>query len=534
MKKIFTSLSLFSLILISAQSTELVFVFFKDKPNKAAFYANPTSELSQKSLERRNQKSIALNDQDAPIETSYIEKIKTLGFTVTDYSKWLNGVAVNATPTQIELIKSQNFVTSVESFVKNNGGKLIPPKDRINKWMDFNTSKTNFNYGEANDQIEQINLKPLHEAGYTGKNVSIAVIDTGFPTVNTGSAFLRLRNNNQIKGGYNFVSKNNDIYNPNLNLHGAVCLGAIGGFLDGQFVGTAPDSDFYLYVSENAEVEIPEEELYWIEAAEEADRNGVDVISTSLGYTTFDDSRYDYTYADMNGRTSFIARGAQVASEKGILISFAAGNDGNKTWHYISTPADNAKVFSIGAVDINGDSSVFSSFGPNADNVIKPDVTARGTTTATVFNHNLFYSSGTSLSNPLAAGGVASLMQALPKNINIETLKNTLRQNASLSNNPTDQQGYGILNFGKTLDSFLATSDRSTSKKISIYPNPAKSLATIKTDENIISLEIYDQLGRLLQRGNSKQVDISKFEKGVYILKVKTEQKEYIEKLIKE
>lgn len=533
MKKIITSLALFSLITISAQSTELVFVFFKDKPNKAAFYANPSSELSQKSLDRRTQKSIALNDQDAPIESTYIQNIKNLGFTVTDYSKWLNGVAVNATTAQIATIKSQNYVASVESFVKNSGGKMKLDSEKPRKFKDKTFSKTDFNYGEAAEQIDQINLRPLHVAGYTGKNITIAVIDTGFPSVNTGSAYKRLRDNGQIKGGYNFISKNNDIYNQGFNIHGTVCLGAIGGYINNQFVGTAPDADFYLYASENADIEIPEEELYWIEAAEEADRKGVDLISTSLGYYEFDDSRYDYTYDDMNGTTSFIARGAQIAFEKGIFVSFAAGNEANDPWHYIITPADNAKVFSIGAVDVNGDSSTFSSFGPNSVGVIKPDVTARGTNTATVYNNDIFFSSGTSLANPVAAGAVASLLQALPKSINLDTLKNALRSKASLYPNHDDQKGFGILNLGNTLTS-LATTDISKSKNISIFPNPVKNMVNIKTDEKINSVEIYDNLGRLILKNDKAQTDISKLEKGVYYLKVKTSQKEYIEKIIKE
>ena len=200
MKKILTTLMLGAMIFGRAQQTELVFVFFKDKPNKAAFYANPLSELSQKSLDRRMQKSIDINDQDAPIEQSYIQNIRNLGFSVTDYSKWLNGVAVNATAAQIETLKSQAFVSHVESFVKNRNGGKKNQADRPNKWKDFTANKTNFNYGDAAAQIDQINVRPLHVAGYTGAGIDIAVIDTGYPSVNTGNAFKRLRDNGKIKG----------------------------------------------------------------------------------------------------------------------------------------------------------------------------------------------------------------------------------------------------------------------------------------------------------------------------------------------
>ncbi|MDP9955535.1 hypothetical protein J2X97_001172 [Epilithonimonas hungarica] len=532
MRKIFTILSV-SFSLIATAQTELVFVFFKDKPNKAAFYSSPLTELTQKSLDRRAKLGIALTDQDAPIEPTYIQNIKNLGFTVTDYSKWLNGVAVNATSAQIQSLSQQSFVDHVESFVKNPNGGIR--KEKIEKFKEFSNrdALTTFNYGGGLNQINQINVRALHVAGFTGSGMTIAVIDTGFPTVDTGNAYKRLRDNGQIKGGYNFISKNTDIYNTSLNTHGSICMGAIGGYLDNQFVGTAPDADFYLYASEDGANEIPEEELYWIEAAEEADRKGVDIISTSLGYTDFDDSRYDYTYADMNGTTSFIARGAQIAAEKGIFLTVSAGNSGNSAWHYLGTPGDNEKVFTIGAVTSQGNVSSFSSFGPNSAGVIKPDGSARGTDTYTVYGSQVTQASGTSLSNPVAAGGVACLLQALPTGTPLEEVKAKLRQNASLYPNPTSQMGYGILNFYKTYQSYLGVNEVNKIQ-IKIYPNPAKDLINITSDKKINSVEVYDYLGRLIKTEFSNKVNISQLLKGNYLLKIKTDSGESIEKLIKE
>ena len=534
-RKIFTILSVGFSFIAMAQ-TELVFVFFKDKPNKAAFYSNPLSELSQKSLDRRVNLGIALSDQDAPIETTYIANIQNLGFEVTDYSKWLNGVAVNATPDEIQTLAQQSYVDHVESFVRNpNGGKR---QNKIEKFKKFNqefanrNALTNFNYGSGLAQIDQVNIRALHIAGFTGTGMTIAVIDTGFPTVNTGSAFKRLRDNGKIKGGFNFINKSADIYNQSLNSHGTVCLGTMGGFLENQFVGTAPDADFYLYASEDADNEIPEEQLYWIEAAEEADRKGVDVISTSLGYTTFDDSRYDYTYANMDGTTSFIARGAQMATEKGIFVTFAAGNDGNSSWHYVSTPADNTKVFTIGSVNAQNKSSSFSSYGPNAAGAIKPDGAARGSETYTVYGNQVTQASGTSLANPLAAGGVACLLQSQPKTVSREEIKNKLRQNASLYPDYDDQKGYGILNFYKTFETLAAVDLKKT--KIKIYPNPAKDVLNISTEKAIITVEIYDSLGRLIKTETGNNINVSQLSKGNYLIKIKTNGQELIEKFIKE
>lgn len=532
MRKILSFALMGTFLFVSAQ-TELVFVYFKDKPNKAAFYASPTSELSQKSLDRRARYGIALNDQDAPIEPSYIQNVQNLGFVVKDYSKWMNGVAVNATSAQIAILQQQPYVQMVERFIKHPSGGKMTPEKMANKFDEFNKSVlTEFNYGSGLAQINQVNLRPLHVAGYTGAGVTIAVIDTGFPRVNTGSAYSRIRNNGQIKGGYNFINKSNDIYNTSMNNHGSYCLGVIAGYISNQYVGSAPDADFYLYASEDGANEIPEELIYWTEAAEEADRKGVDVISTSLGYYDFDDTRYNLLYEDMNGTTSFIARTAQIAVEKGIFVLAAAGNEALNPWHYIITPADNEKVFTVGGVTSTGASSSFSSYGPNAAGQVKPDASARGTNTAMAYNNSATTSSGTSFATPLAAGGVACLIQAMP-NRPLAEIRELLRQKSSIYPNTTPQLGYGILNFGNTYAT-MGSDNTTKMGQLKIFPNPVVNTFSIDTHEKIISIELYDVLGRKIQQlNNEKTSNIEHLASGLYFIKVKTDQKEYVEKLIK-
>jgi len=531
MKKIIQIYFLFFFSFAFSQ-TELVFVYFKDKPNASAFLANPLSELSQKAIDRRSNLGISITAQDAPIEPTYIQNIQNLGFTVNDKSKWLNGVAVIATAAQIAQLQAEPYVLKIESFVKNNLSGKISKKEKFPKNL---SSKISFNYGNSLAQIEQVNLRTLHVQGFTGTGVSIAVIDTGFPTVNTGSAFARMRNNGQIKDVYNFISKNTDVYNTSLNNHGTNCLGIIGGYLDGTFVGAAPDAEFYLYASEIGNLEIPEEELYWIQAAEEADRKGVDIISTSLGYGDFfDDDRYNYSYAQMNGNSSFIARAAQIATEKGIIVVVAAGNEGNLTWKYIVTPADNEKVFTIGGVDSTGNPSIFTSFGPNSAGKVKPDASARGTSTYFAYNNGAYPGNGTSYATPLSAGGIACLLQAIPNSTNREFLKNTLRQTASLYPNYTDQLGYGILNFGQVLSSFLKTNEFYSKNKAIVYPNPAKQEINIFSTQKIEKISVYNSLGQFLFDSKTTKINIDKLEKGLYFLKIKTPSSETVEKFIKE
>lgn len=532
MKK-FIYIFLFLIGIFTNAQTELVFVYFKDKPNSAAFFANPTLELTQKSLDRRSNLGIALVEQDAPIEPTYIQNIKDLGYTVTDYSKWLNGVAVEADAAQIADLKTKPYVEKVESFIVHPATPIIK-KEKENKFENIDkNSLTSFNYGLGAAQIDQVNLRAVHVAGYTGKNITIAVIDTGFPTVDTGSVYARIRTNNQIKGGYNFVNKSSDIYNVTLDNHGSYCLGVIAGYVENSFVGSAPDADFYLYASEDNTKEVPQEELYWIEAAEEADRKGVDIISTSLGYYDFDDPRYNLLYSDMDGKTSFIARGAEIATKKGIIVVAANGNEATKAFHYLITPADNKDVFSIGAVTSTGDAASFSSFGPNANGDIKPDGSTRGQITYMGFNNAVTSGGGTSFATPLAAGGIACILQANYSE-NRDTIKDLLRQKASLYPAHDDQRGFGILNFGEVMNNVLATSSEIKQNNLKIYPNPVTDILNVKSSETLLSVEIFDNLGRKIKNlKNTYQNNIHNLQPGIYYLKIKTEKAKYIEKFIK-
>lgn len=528
----------FCLILVTSiikSQTQLVFVYFTDKPNKAAFYANPLSELSQKSLDRRTSLGIQLNDQDAPIEPTYLQNLTNLGFNVVDSSKWLNGVALQATTAQVAVLQSQPYVQSVQSFARNAGNSSTggPQPKNLVLTNPINTNQIIYNYGQALNQIEQVNLKPLHLANFTGNGVTIAVIDTGFPTVDTGSAFAYIRNNNKIKGGYNFISKNSDIYNPSLPAHGTAVLGDISGFIQDTFVGSAIDADLYLYCSEINPAEIPEEEIYWIEAAEEADRKGVDIISTSLGYYYFDDPQYNYSYSDMNGSTSFIARAAGIAVDKGIFVIAANGNSGNAPWHYLLTPADNEKVFSIGAVDASGNPGVFSSYGPNSAGVIKPDASARGVAATTVLDGSTLTGDGTSLSAPIAAGGVACLIQAFP-NLDRNVMRNRLRQTASLYPNHTDQMGYGILNFWNFYQNNLSLSENEAINiSCEIYPNPTNDFVIIKTKHIVDHVDVYDNIGRLVySAAKQNKINVKEFQAATYYFKIQIKNQTFYKKIL--
>lgn len=535
MKQLFTLIILF--FCGWAFSQDLVLVKFSDKPNAQYYYDNPLEMLTQKAIDRRAKYSIPFNIQDVPVETTYVSQVESLGIDTVAVSKWFNGVFAWATETQISQMEALPFVSEVESFVKIEGPKIYTPQgDKFENDLLGNVQPDgtlDFNYGWTEEQVTQLKLDYLHNLGFTGEGITIAIMDNGFPGVNTLGGFSYIRNNGQIKGGYNFIENNENIYAR--GTHGTMVLSTIGGYIENQYVGTAIDADFYLFITENTDHELPDEEVHWISAAERADYLGVDVINTSLGYNEFDDSRYNYVYDDMDGQTAFITRGAQIAAEKGMMVVNSAGNSGNSAWHYITAPADGVDVFTIGAVDQYGISAGFSSYGPSADGRVKPDVTARGKDAAIIrANGSLDHSNGTSFSSPIMAGAMACFIQAHPNELP-SNLRQIVRQTASRYTNPTDQLGYGIPNFELAHNSLMSVVDLSSQNLVSVYPNPTSGLVNLQSDEKIQSIQLISIEGKLVRKyASSSQLNIQDLPNGVYLLKIQLENGKFeIKKIVK-
>ena len=527
------------LIFFSTQvfSQDLVLIKFMDKPSSATYFSNPTLMLSQKALDRRAKYAIELNMQDIPVETTYVSQVEALGIEPIAVSKWFNGVFAWCTAGQVAQAEALPFVSGVDSFVQDaskiNTGSQLPDKFEVeNQPSLYQKAEMGYNYGYTNTQVTQIRLDFLHDLGFTGEGVTIAVFDNGFPGVNTQDGFAYIRNNGQIKGGYNFPDKNENIYGS--GSHGTVVLSTIGGYLENQFVGTAIDADFYLYITEDNTHEMPDEEVHWIAAAEVADSIGVDVITTSLGYNEFDDPRYNYVYEDMDGQTTYITRGAQFAAERGIMIVVSAGNSGNKEWHYITAPADGVDAFTIGAVNSNNQPAGFSSYGPTSDGRIKPDVDALGSNAAVIRpDGSIDYASGTSFSAPIMAGAMACLIQAFPNHPPTDLMQK-VRESASLYSNPTSQMGYGIPDFSEAYDACLGVVDFDESF-VKVYPNPTSGVLNIDSSIPVKYVQLLSLTGKIVRKYKANtQLDISDLPHGFYVLKVQLENgKTEVKKLIK-
>lgn len=536
MKKLILILTLLTTYVSFSQ--EDAWVYFNDKPNAAAFFSNTLSELSQKALDRRTAQGIALEINDAPLEVSYVNQITAAqGITVMAKSKWLNCLHIRGSFTDIQALLTLPFVNHVHFADNSLNNKMavsatITP---VNKSMEV---QVNFNYGTSANQIQMLNGHLLHQANYTGTEKIIAVLDAGFPSVDLVAPFQRLRDNNQILGGYDYVNKSTNFY-TGYN-HGTLVLSTMGGYVDGQLVGTAPDAKYYLYITEDVNSENPVEESNWVEAAEEADRVGADIITTSLGYFGFDNPNYGHTYSDMTGNSAFGSQGANIAFSKGIVVVASAGNEGNAPEPHIGVPAEANNVLAIGAVKADRSYASFSSIGPSFDGRMKPDVMAQGQ--SSVLSNTLgsiVTASGTSFSCPIMAGMIACFWQAIPWATNAQIVQ-FVKQSADRYSNPDYLFGYGIPDFQLALDMANLSSFQTNSKAFVLYPNPTSSSITVLFPDKITEANVffYNTLGQVvLEKAISNSIsniNLETLNSGVYFYKIQNDTVNQSGKIIKE
>ncbi|MCD0466337.1 S8 family serine peptidase [Flavobacterium sp. ENC] len=486
---------LFLLLLLSSAlfaQEEDAWVYFNAKPSAQMYLDNPLQMLTQRSIDRRINQNIALSINDTPIEKTYVSQIKSsAGITIMARSKWLNALHIRGTQANVTALKNLAFVDKVvfadktlnTTSKKVQSNKTAQTKDKLK-------TTVNYAYGASANQIQMLNGQVLHEQNHTGSGKIIAVLDAGFPGVNTAQPFENLINNNRILGGYDFVSRNDNFYTG--DDHGTMVLSTMGGYKENALIGTAPDASYYLFITENAASENPVEESLWVEAAERADSLGVDIITTSLGYFEYDNANYSHTYNDMNGSTNFISRGAEMAFSKGIIVVASAGNEGNTAERHIGGPADAVSVLTVGSVTASKVRSDFSSIGPSFDNRIKPDVMAQGTA-AVVSNTSgaIVTVNGTSFSCPIMAGMIACLWQAFPSKTN-QQIRQMILESSDKYAVPDNFYGYGIPNFGATLGV-----ENFEIPVFSIYPNPVKTAVSFSfPDQTTASVAIYSVLGQ--------------------------------------
>ncbi|MGX7668677.1 S8 family serine peptidase [Flavobacterium pedocola] len=535
MKKAFLLIAILSGWLSFSQ--EDAWVYFSDKPVAQTYIDNPLTMLTQRALNRRAAHGVAVTAQDAPVHQPYIDQVTAAtGITVMAKSKWLNALHVRGTQTDIQNLENLPFVDHVffANRSLNPGGKQSSTH-KVTYTDKYQDTQADFNYGASAAQVQMLNAHWLHQQNFTGSGKIIAVIDAGFPGVDTQAPFQRLRDNNLILGGYDFVNRTNNPYTG--YQHGTQVLSNMGGFVDGQLTGTAPDAHYYLFRTEDAGSENPVEESYWVEALEMADSLGVDVINTSLGYFAYQDPDYSYTYADMDGQTAFSSRGANIAFSKGMILVTSAGNSGNSADPHISVPSDAATTLTIGAVNDAEVKAGFSSIGPSFDGRIKPDLMAMGVSATVATQAGVISSNnGTSFASPILAGAVASFWSAFPNKTNAEIVQ-LVKASADRFANPDNNYGYGIPDFQLAYNNALSTAEFD-SKGFRVYPNPAQNQIGITFSETIsrVKISFYNSLGQVVLEKtieNNQTVSLDNLNSGVYLYKITSDTLSASGKLIK-
>ena len=400
----------------------------------------PEAFLSSEAIARRERMGIAVEADDCPIAPAILDQLAQIGVKPILTSKWMRTVVVESedygveqTLRQLPMVDSVQFVWQGEATAPldrvESGERLVPTKEPKKS-----------PYGYALGQIKLLNGLKLHRAGFRGQGMRVAVIDAGFLNADRMRVFDSLR----LLGTYNIVSPGQSVFAE--DEHGTKVLSCLAANAPGWMVGTAPEASYWLIKSEDSRSEYPIEEDYYVAALEFADSVGVAVVSSSLGYYTFDDDSLSYTQADLDGHTAFISRAAHRAAEKGLLLFSSAGNEGNSTWEKITFPADTEGILTVGSMTSQKERSRFSSKGLTADGRIKPDLVALGSGSCVVVGSGeISYGSGTSFATPILAGMGICLWQALPQ-LSPQELIDLLRQSGSQAERPDAELGYGLPN----------------------------------------------------------------------------------------
>lgn len=517
----FRSISFFILFVgmgfLAHGQTNRYMVFFSDKDNVPFSLERPQEFLSQKAINRRAKHNIPIVAEDLPVDSSYVTQIGEFGTTFFT-SKWFNAALIQMNAANISTLEELTFVDKVE-FVAP--GEVLTtvvtqaPSNSEARTVDLD------NFSSVS-QAGMLGANEMHDEGYRGEGILIAILDGGFTGVDEYQPFQHLFTNNQIVATKDFVTNSLNPYR--FSSHGTGVLSCMGSFSTESLKGLAYNADYALLVTEEVSTEYRIEEYNWVFGAEFADSIGADIINTSLGYTDFDDPSMDYNFSDLDGETTVISRAAEKAFSKGIFMVTSAGNLGNDDWRFISAPADSENILTVGAVDNGLERVGFSSIGPTSDNRIKPDVVALGQGVTVFLGGRYQLSNGTSFAAPLVAGLAAGLMQANPDWTNDELLR-AIKLSGSNAENPNQFIGYGVPNFRlEGIDVILNVPNETYLE--AVYPNPVNQLLNIDVSSlSYTGAVLFNQEGRKMDSFQSLpslrwQIDFSGYPSGVYFLKL--------------
>lgn len=516
-------------------------VQFTNKEGTAYSINDPSDYLSAKAITRRIKHQISIDSTDLPLVQRYIDSVLTTGVSIISRSKWLNGITISVPDTTaISQIANFPFVKKIEmTFIPN---YLKKAKTDLNNFPARRVPLANDGYGNAFAQINMHNGNWLHQAGYKGEGIVIAVLDAGFLNVNSIPAFSQAFNNEQILGTKDFVEPGSDIYTT--HYHGGQVLSVMLAYDYNNYIGTAPDASYWLIRTEDSNTEFPVEADNLVAAIEYADSAGVDIITASLGYFNYDNPLMSYTYANMDGKTCRASVAEKMAIAKGLIVLNSAGNEGANPWHYITAPADADGILAVGSVTSALTRSSFSSWGPTTDGRIKPTVCALGSSTAIINSAGSpATNNGTSLACPIIAGLTACLWQALPNLTNKEIIE-LIKKHGTQHDNPNNEIGYGIPDFyaAYTEGARIYKNLQFNKDEIKMYPNPTGDALHLEIKPSIftrkLSFVMISMSGKKVLteriREASTEISLAHIKPGIYTVLIKSvDNVLYREKLIK-
>ena len=475
-------------------------VFFKFKPQKEYSLGSPSKFLTEKAIQRRAREKFPIDSLDLPVTASYIQGISLLSQELLYVSKWLNAAIVVTDAEGKKKMEGLPFVQKVDwvakGFISRTGNRNSPEVSSAQpkKWV----LEQCYRQAAAYDfQNELLGIPAMHQAGFTGKGITVAVFDSGFPGLDKATAFSHVFTNSQVLGQLNVVRPwTKDVFRD--NEHGTQVASLILANQAGTLVAGAHQAKVIFAITEDVATEFPIEELNWVRAAEYADSLGVDIINSSLGYFDFDEPSLTYTKSQLDGKTTYVTRGATLAAKRGILVVNSVGNYGSAGSSSLVAPADADGILAVGAVNSSSTVSSFSSRGPTADGRIKPELVAFGQSPVLIRGSGqVGAASGTSFSAPQIAALAAGLWQAKPEWTKDELLSNLLKSGSQYAT-PDQNLGYGIPNFRSAFYGALLGLNEEIELGSNVYPNPLRteSLSIRFGKELRMTLQILDSSGR--------------------------------------
>lgn len=401
--------------------------------------------FSKSSIDRRLRQNLEFDYHDYPINALYLQNLANAGFHVVDHSRWLNAALVllaNPNKKTIQKLSQFSFVRSVNFL----GGRFNTEAYDLP-----NDSTFNEEVGILNTiAIQSIGLDTLHQQGFLGENITIAIVDAGFKEMNRLNRFQHLYTNQQIIGEINFVDSSKSIYSE--TMHGTKVMSLFSCENGSQFLGGAPQAKYWLLVSESAYNEYPLEEFFYVKALEFCDSVGVDIINASIGYNKFDSSEESYKTEDLYTKKSISSRASSIAASKGMLIVTSAGNEGNLNWREVTFPADADSIIAVGATDLKGNPVQYASYGRENESILRPNLSAPGDMIYTLNEKGNFdLSYGSSYAAPLISAAIACLWEKYPY-IKVYDLIQYLEQTATNYFHPDLQTGYGFPDLKKLVN----------------------------------------------------------------------------------